>query len=933
MKTHFSAHIGYFMVAALLGLPVEAANSQSPEFSWPEITKECRPWTYWWWLGSAVNKAELTRHLEAYRKAGMGGVHIVPIYGAKGFESEYIPYLTPEWMAMLAHTVSEAERLDLGVDMTSGTGWPFGGPWVGPHDASARVLFEEYAADDPRLAEPLKSQEQPEAVLRAVMAFWTESGKPPRKRGITGAGVSHVEEITDRVDSSGKLVWKDPEASCRIYAVFQGWTKQQVKRAAPGAEGNVLDYYSKEKLQHYLARFDTAFQSYSGKPVRAFYNDSFEVYRANWTDNFLEEFSKRRGYDLKTELPALLGKDFPDRVARVRCDFRETLFNLLYEEFTQPWVEWCHQKGSLTRNQAHGSPGNILDLYAAADIPETEGFGREGVEILVAKFASSAAHLSGKQRTSSETCTWLDEHFQSSLARVKQAVDPYFLAGINHVFYHGMAYSPEKAVFPGWLYYASTDFEMTNTFSRDLPQLNAYIARCQSFLQAGKPDNDFLLYFPIYDLWSKDLGAIDYLQYCRVHNSKDWLWTNLEPTYKTAQWLTEKGFSFDYVSDRMMAESLHGSQDGIVNGDLNYRAIVVAACEYLPIPTLESLIRIAREGGTVIFMGNPPRDVPGLGNLDKRREELHSLLRAVSYKALPDTSIRKADIGTGCFLAGMDMSAFVGRFFSDSREPVTDLGLSFIRRAHEDFVDYFILNRSDRSFDGWLPIRTKAESVVLFDPLRDTNGVARVRRTQEGTTEVRFRMEPGDSLILRAVFGAVSGPAWPNKTLETPIPIAAGQWEVEFLDGGPQIPKPWTTSTLYSWTENGNPIARDFSGTARYRVTFTAPDLSADGWMLDLGEVHESARVVLNGEPLGTTWCKPFSLDIGAKLRPGKNILEIEVTNLMANRIAAMDRAKIPWRTYFFVNIDYKDFDASAWPPLPSGLIGPVTLIPYRLEK
>ena len=87
------------------------------------------------------------------------------------------------------------------------------------------------------------------------------------------------------------------------------------------------------------------------------------------------------------------------------------------EKFTTHWTDWAHKQAKLTRNQAHGSPGNILDLYAATDIPETEGS-----ELTKLKFASSAANVTGKFYASYEAATWLGEHFTSSLADVKKAV-------------------------------------------------------------------------------------------------------------------------------------------------------------------------------------------------------------------------------------------------------------------------------------------------------------------------------------------------------------------------------------------------------------------------------------------------------------------------------------------------------------------------------
>jgi hypothetical protein len=75
---------------------------------------------------------------------------------------------------------------------------------------------------------------------------------------------------------------------------------------------------------------------------------------------------------------------------------------------------------------------------------------------------------------------------------------------------------------------------------------------------------------------------------------------------------------------------------------------------------------------------------------------------------------------------------------------------------------------------------------------------------------------------------------------------------------------------------------------------------------------------------------------VGEFLKPGRNVLELDVTNLAANRIRHMDQQKAPWkimREINFVNINYRPFDASGWALTPSGLLGPVTLTPLQPPK
>ena len=352
--------VGVGLLSLILSKDVYAEKQS--ELNWPVVTKETRPWTYWWWMGSAVDKQNLTLNLEAYRKAGLGGVHIVPIYGVKGWEDRYIDYLSSQWLQMLAYTMTEAKGLDMGVDMSTGTGWPFGGPWLSIEDSDSWVNFKTYSLNGgDRLDEKIGKER-----LDVVVAY-SDKGQ--------------VVELTGRVDPNGVLDWVAPAGKWEVYVVRHKWVRGKVNYAAPGGEGYHIDPFSNKSLMKYLRRFDEAFATYRGRPVRAFYHDSYE-YWGNWTDDLFDEFKSHRGYDLREHLPALFSKSENDEVgARVKCDYRETMSDLLLERFIIPWVKWCHEKGSLARNQAHGSPCNIIDLYAAADIPETESYGPARFEI------------------------------------------------------------------------------------------------------------------------------------------------------------------------------------------------------------------------------------------------------------------------------------------------------------------------------------------------------------------------------------------------------------------------------------------------------------------------------------------------------------------------------------------------------------------------
>lgn len=907
-------------------LPIHAQETGTPDTAWPTVTREARPWTRWWWLGSAVDTTNLTRQLTTFREAGLGGVEICPIYGAKGAESRFLPFLSPGWMARLAHTTTEAERLDLGVDLTTGTGWPFGGPQVIPDDASARMNLQHHtvAAGRP-LAVTL-----PRGLPVAIRAFPPSPAHPPL-------------DLTDRA-RDGRLEWtapglpdSDSDAPWRIYVLARQQPVQQVKRAAPGGAGNVVDPYSVPALERYLAPFDRALETFTAPKPRAQFHDSFEYFAATWTPDLPAEFRRRRGYDLLDHLPALAGDRAPsagpaDLATRVRSDYAETLQDL-HREYLEHWTAWSHRHGSLTRNQGHGGPGNLLDFYAAADIPETEIFREvDESQLSMLQFASSAAHLTGRRLASSESFTWLGEHFQVTLADAREAADLLFLGGINHLFFHGIPYSPDDVPWPGWLFYASTHLGPHGGLWHDLPAFNAYLARVQSVLQSGSPDNDLLLYWPQHDAWArKDPRSVMFT----VHDQTNWLVRT--PCHQAAENLRQAGASVDFVSDRLLA-GVRVDHGRLVAAGNRWRAILLADVERLPVETWERLLQLARDGATVLVRGPLPADVPGLSDLSQRRARLAQLTASLgSPRSSPDGTARFA-AGSGRLIRHPSDDVALASAAGVRMESMNRQGLRHLRRTHPAGHHYFVVNRSERLVETWVELAVPLRSAVLLDPrFPDRTGVVALRNGPTGP-QIRLRLEASESVVIRTFADrAAVGTPWRDLAPAGPGGELTGPWRVAFVEGGPVLPAAFETTDLRSWTDRDDPEARRFAGTARYTLAFEAPGEVASGtpgrpgWGLDLGRVAESARVRLNGVDLGTVFAPPFRVPLGASLRPGRNLLELEVTNLAANRIADLDRRGVTWKAFHeinFVNRDYQPFDASHWPPRPSGLLGPVRLLP-----
>ncbi|MEO8333974.1 MAG: glycosyl hydrolase [bacterium] len=960
-------HIALGALTLAVAPAIRAQRASAPP-SWPIITSEMKPWTRWWWQGSAVNEADLTANLDQYRRVGLGGVEVTPIYGVKGAEAENIDYLSPQWVKMLEHTVAEARRLGLGVDIANGTGWPFGGPNVGDDDAARYVAHKTYTlSGGARLTDTVAFTQTP--LVRAVngqvniaslrdpiastpnlATLAIDQVRFPRALPLltlmaySSAGT--VVDLTSRVSSNGILDWTAPPGQWTLYALFEGWHGKQVERAAPGGEGNVIDHFATQPVSHYLARFGQAFASARLGGLRGYFNDSYEVDDASgqgdWTPRLFEEFRARRGYDLRRHLPALFDVSGSDTSRRVLADYRQTVSDLMLDGFTRTWANWAHKRGGVIRNQAHGSPANILDLYAASDIPETEG-----TELTRIKFATSAAHVTGKRLASAEAATWLGEHFLSRLSDVRTVLDTYFLGGVNHVFYHGTAYSPASEPWPGRLFYAAVEFNPQNSWWTDFGELNAYATRVQSFMQSGSPDNDILLYFPIHDRFAHrapirrgggggpppTAPLLDHFDAIPPSDSSAFRFA--------ADSMLARGYAFDYVSDAQLS-AMRTEGGRIASGAQRYRTVLVPESQFMPLETLERLVRLARSGATIAFYRGLPGDVNGLNQLEPRRARFKALVNTLSFAPVAGSAARRAVVGRGAIIVNSDLGALLDAAGA-RRERATDVGLALIRRRERDGTTYFIVNRGTKSVDGWVPLATTARSAAVYAAMHASSGMGRIRNSRDGV-EVYLQFPVGASRIVRTFDGVVRGAPWNYVEAAEPSHPLNGSWTLTFLSGGPTLPTEVSNVPLGSWTDLPGSEVKDFSGTARYSLNFPRPTAASDvtSWRLDLGVVHESARVTLNGADMGTYIGPWFRVDIPVSALRDDNRLEVHVSNLMANRIADLDRRGVVWKKFYNTNFPARLgsnrgadglFSAAAWAPKPSGLVGPVMLTPLRARS
>jgi len=925
-----------------------------------------KPMTRWWWFGGAVTPEEISRELVQMKEAGLRGAEIQPVYpvavddASRGIH--HIHYYTDAWWDVLRHAVREARRLGLQLDFTLGSGWPYGGPFVTAGLAARRLRPLSQDVVGPRtlvwdVTPLLTGDDRPVAVVVAPV-------RPDAQLDLERARVLVDQPEPDPVGGprNGRQIRFDaPEGLWRVTLVLDVPTGQLVKRPTLGMEGRVLDHHSREAMELFLrAAGDEvveAVRDAGDPPFHSVFCDSLEVYGADWTPALLEEFEKRRGYDLAPLLPALW-QDAGPQTAHIRYDYHLTLSELNLEYFFEPLAEWAASRGMKARIQAHGAPGDVMRAYGIADVPEGENIflgDRYQVNLRHRRLASSAAHLYGKPLASSETYTWLRTPvYMTTLEMMKAATDAVLLDGLNHIVNHGYSYSPPQAGEPGWAFYASTAINHTNTWWRHYPYLARYIQRVCALLQRGVAVNPVAVYLPVAELFAAHgIGGlhIDVEAEARIDSE---LFSGLR----------QSGYDFDLVNDHALATLAEVDDGAIRAGTGRYPVVIVPPVRWMPPESVARLADLVEAGGHVIFIERFPEGPPGLSEAESRQAAFRNALgriQAGGARRVPDvaaTMTRLSEVRVPDFQivgAGDAAAAQVARE-----------NVGFVHRRDGEVDYFFVANVSEharelrvrfaaghRRPERWGPETGLAEETLVYAYVSD-RGVE--------TTELDLHLDPFESCFV--AFGnsteppIVTGADW---TGPLRIEDSGGQVEVEgrvtangdyalsLAAGGRHtfavrdLPEPvdlggpWQLSlgdgpsfelpALRSWAEL--PEGRGFSGWGRYRLEFQGPAAEGVEWLLELGTVHETAEVWLNGESLGAAWKSPRRLSCGSALRASANILEVEVANLWIH--AMLEREPPPeWKqlevTHGIRWGRYGEVPPETVPP--AGLLGPVRLVP-----
>jgi hypothetical protein len=855
----------------------------------------------WWWFGPAVDKTELARELRTMKVGGIGGAEIQPVYAlelddpAKGFRN--LPYLSRDFLDMVSFTAQKAHDLGMRLSLTLGSGWPYGGSYVPISDAAGKlcIVIDTVPPNADSIPVPLIGNG--EKLLATFLAS-----------GTTG---EFDAEHTQQLDSINDDRLSLPGGTSGPHVVLffiSSRTGQQVKRAAVGAEGFVLDHFSMQAIQNHLKNVaDPLIQAFGKNVPYSVFSDSLEVYDSDWTPDFLGEFRARRGYDLTPHLPELVAGTAPE-AAGLRYDWGRTLTELIDDHYLAPLNAWAREHHTEFRSQTYGTPAVTLSSNALVDLPEGEGSQWHG-PFSYTRWATSASHIYGRNVTSSETWTWLHSPpFRATPLDMKAEADTFFLQGINQLVGHGWPYSPPAAGDPGWSFYAAAVFNEHNPWWIVMPDVMNYMARVSYMLRQGKPVTDVAVLLPEEDAQAKFRpGHVSV-----TDEMPGLLGAELVPA------ILDAGYNFDFIDSA-----------AIDRKGIHYPVLVMPSVMRLPLTTYRNIEEFARHRGLVIVVKSLPSRAPGF--LEGSRD---SAAVAQISKELSAPEMKNVKVVASAAEAGSAIRAFLLKPDVQLTPAAPEVG--FIHRSLPWANIYFLANTDNRPHRFEARFRIGMAGAEIWDPF-----TGQITGAGVGDT-LKMTLAPYESKIVLLTNRPEPAPKPAFAKPFAPIDLTH-DWKVTFDKTGATE----TMSSLHSWADDEP--EKYYSGTATYERTVEIPEAVAQAGnvYLDFGEgqpiaraqlhqagmrswydppLRDAAVVYVNGKLVGDVWHPPYRIDVAAMLHAGSNQLKIVVANTAINELsghAAPD--------YRLLNLRYGEKftpqDMDHLQPLPSGIVGTLRLM------
>jgi hypothetical protein len=728
---------------------------------------------------------------------------------------------------------------------------------------------------------------------------------------------SEIVDLTSKMKPDGTLEWTPPAGSWVVLRFGYSLTGVTNHPASPEGTGLEVDKLSREDVKEYMNKYLDNYKDAVGdlmgkRGLRYVINDSWEAGTANWTDDMIAEFTKRRGYDPRPWMPVLAGLVIESSANsdRFLWDFRKTLGELLAENHYDQINDILHARGMGHYGESHEEGrafiGDGMEVKRHNDVPmsamwtQKPGVNNEqyGYNADIRESAS-VAHIYGQNLVVAESLTASSGAWAWSPATLKPTADKELAMGLNRFVIHTSVHQPLLDKSPGLaLGPFGQWFNRNETWAEQAKPWVSYLARCSYLLQQGRFDAD-IAYF-----YGED--------------------SNITALFGRKGPEIPAGYNFDYINADALIHVLTFQNGQLATpSGMRYRVLALdPQSQQMSLPVLTKIRDLVQAGAVVA--GPKPKDTPSLSDDPKEFQTIADQLWGPGSGG----SVGKGKVYGDKSLGDVLTAIHVAPDFAYTK-PEHDTNLLFVHRKVADGDLYFVDNRNDWDEVLDASFRVTGKEAELWHADTDMIEPASFQ-IAGGSTTVPLRVEPwGAVFVVFRKPTKVSSRSLP-KNVESTLATVDGPWDLSF-QANLGAPAKLTVDKLQSWSESSDDGIKYFSGKGTYTKTIDAPaDWFAKGahvW-LDLGDIKNLAEVSINGKPLGIVWKTPYRVDVTGVLKSGKNTVEITVTNAWVNRIIG-DRQPNVAKTYTFTSPTFYKADSKL---VASGLLGPVKVIRITTE-
>jgi hypothetical protein len=882
---------------------------------------ESRPFVRWWWNGNNIEPAELERELDVMKAAGIGGVEVNPIAHPEGPDIpgyKAYDWLSPGWNERMRFTLEKAKDREMIVDLIMGSGWPFGGEFLKEDQWLQGVGIRKLELEGPARIE-LSLKEHWRLPGRDFGSYNNPDAPEPSLFFLQmlpqgASGPVEMTNLIDQVDAQGRIEIQVPPGKHDLYLGTFQKAYRNVMHGAPGSRGPVVDHYDEADVRAYMDRLAQALEQTLGGELgdhlRALFCDSIELSGANITDDFFEEFQKRRGYDLEPFVALVYyapyegytdtlnySPIFEQEIRRMRYDFNKTLVELFLERFTMTFDRWANEHGMLSRYQAYGMPWlvGMIDGYRMVDIPESNNWlysdnAKAHGYWIWNKYASSGAHLSGARLVGCEAMTNTRGVFRMTLDKVKRNDDFNFITGINHTVLHGYNYSPPEAGFPGWIRYGAY-FSEQNSWWPYFRQWSSYNARLSAVFQHSTPVTDVAICTPEADIW-RQYGLVRYPYY-------------MNPWYHHDLWegFSRHGITADYINEgviqRASAQGTH-----MISEHGSYQLVIISSAMTMEPETLVAIRDLAAGGVRFLFVEHFPSESPGFYQYKEKDLQVRQLTDSLAR--MESIDLEEAPVEASRVTDWTGKITHKYKIQSAFRIDRTSEGLYSNKYKHGEMELFFLSNQKEESLED-IPVTLdlKGRTPWRWDPETGKRNILPVNG-HGGHGELRISLQPLESMLIvlqedRTGTGKEMPlpEQFPSQALDLSRDLSRDLgrdlgWDLEFIPTR-EAAFNMKAEKLFAFGQHPDPRISSFAGQVHYRSQFMLED---DRWdFLDLGRQEHITEVILNGKNLGCRWYGRHLYPVDREQwRKGSNTLEIIYTTTLANYANSLEDNEVAKR-------------------------------------